>query len=113
MSEDELKTRARRWDAVSIKQRSERVAKLHYTTGYAFYSSIEHSDAMALSGYIAEWNEVGPRLNAGPTDDYLEIVLGHSAMVLAEVLMLHLRHFEIERPDIVTRVNELVNSITQ
>src|SRR5207249_3933992 len=88
MSEEELKDRAKRWRSVNIFQRGERVPPFHHTTGYKFYSSMEHSDTIALLAYIAEWNEVGPRINAGPSDDYIEIALGHNAMVLADVLML-------------------------
>jgi len=111
MDPDELKMRAKRWDTVSIKVRAEHVPKFHHTTGYAFYSSIEHSDAMALNAYIAEWDEVGPRINAGPSDDHVEVALGHSAMVLADILTLFCAYFKIERQDIFDQIKELLKAI--
>lgn len=113
MSDEELKLRAKRWRGLSIKKRAAKVAQFQYTTGYAFYSSIEHSDAMALGGYIAEWDEIGPRINAGPSDDELEIALGHSVMVMAEVLTLCCAHFKVESPEVFKEVGELVKSITE
>lgn len=113
-SDEDLQARAKRWKDIGIKQRAERVPKFpmfHYTQGYAFYSSMEHSDAMALNGYIAEWNEVGPRINAGPGDDYVEVALGHNAVTLADIVMLYCAHFKIERPDILKDIRELVQSI--
>ncbi len=113
MSEDELKIRAKGWDSVKIKARAERVPKFHHTTGYAFYCSIEHSDAMALNAYIAEWDEVGPRINAGPSDDHVEVALGHSAMVLADMLTLFCGYFKIERSDIFDQIKELLTAINE
>lgn len=108
---EELDTRAQRWKSVNIRERAERVQRIHYTTGYAFYSSIEHSDAMALNGYIAEWDEVGPRINAGPNDDHIEVTLGHNAIVLADVLGLCCRHFDVGRPDFLATLNKLLESV--
>lgn len=113
MDADELKMRAERWGNVSIRARAERVPGFHYMTGYAFYSSIEHSDAMALNAYIAEWDEVGPRINAGPSDDYVEVALGHSAMVLADILTLFCGYFKIERSDIFDQIKELLKTIDE
>ncbi len=109
MSDDELKMRAKRWDDVRISERAARIPKFHYTTGYAFYSSFEHSDAMALNAYIADWDEVGPRINAGPSDDHVAVALGHNATVLADVLLLYCRSFKIERPDIFEKIQTLLN----
>jgi hypothetical protein len=102
--------RAKRWDDVRISKRAARVPKFHYTTGYAFYSSFEHSDAMALNAYIADWDEVGPRINAGPSDECIEVALGHNATVLADVLDLYCRYFKIDRPDIFEKIQTLLNN---
>ena len=111
MSDDELTLRAKRWVDISIRDRAARVPNFHYTTGYAFYSSFEHSDAIALNAYIADWDEVGPRINAGPSDDYIEVALGHNATVLADVLDLYCGYFKIERPGIFEKIQTLLNSI--
>jgi hypothetical protein len=113
MSDDELKMRAERWRAVGIKGRAERVPGFHYTNGYALYSSFEHSDAMALNTYIAEWNELGPRIHAGPSDDHIAAALWHNAMVLADVLYFFCGHFGIKRPDIFDSIKKLLNSIKE
>ena len=44
MSDAEETERAKRWASMSIKKRGDSVPKFHYTTGYALYSSFEHSD---------------------------------------------------------------------
>jgi hypothetical protein len=111
LTEEESEDRAKRWDSVKIKERADRVPKFHYSQGYKLYSSIEHSDAVALNGYIAEWNEVGPRINAGPGDDYIEVALGHNVMVLADIVMLYLGYFKIDRPDLKQQLRDLVESI--
>jgi hypothetical protein len=74
------------------------VPEFHYQTGYKLYSSFEHSDAMALDGYIEE-QDAGPRVDPGSTDAHVEVALSHSLIVLADILMLYSRHFEIDRPD--------------
>jgi hypothetical protein len=110
-SDEELKTRAKRWKSVSIKKRAERVPKFHYTQGYALYSSVEHSDAMALNSYIAAQDEEGTNIHAGPRDDYVEVALGHNVMVLADIVMLYCGYFKIDRPDIKQQLRGLVRSI--
>jgi hypothetical protein len=110
MSDDELQTRAKCWPG-SIKVRAERVPKFHYSSGYVLYSSFEHSDAMALNGYIAEWNEVGPRIHAAPSDDHVVVATGHNVMVLADVLTLFCGYFNIERPDVFASIKELLDGI--
>lgn len=111
MTEDEQKIRAKRWDSVRIKERSEQVPKFHYTMGYALYSSFEHSDAMALNDYIAEWNEIGLRINAGPSDKHVEVALGHNAMVLADILVLFCDYFKIERTDVAEEIKGLLEAM--
>jgi len=109
--DEELKARAKRWGSVGIRDRAERVPKFHYTQGYSLYSSIEHSDAMALNGYIAAWDEVGPRVNAGPADDYIDVALRHSAVVLADMMMWYMAHFGVDRPDIRDGLRDVVKSL--
>jgi len=65
---------------------------------------------MALSGYIVEWDEVGPRLHAAPSDTYIEIALGTNVMVLAEMLKLLCHYFGIERPDVFEEIEALIAS---
>jgi hypothetical protein len=113
MSDDELRQRSKRWKDTTLETRAQRIGKFHYDVGYRFYSSIEHSDAMALNAYIAEWNEVGPRINAGPSDDYIEVALAHNAMVLADLLSLYCGYFEIKRADIFEKIAETVAAMTK
>src|SRR5437762_1101637 len=111
MSDAEETERAKRWANTSIKTRAEYVPKFHYTTGYTFYSSFEHSDAMALNAYIADWNEAGPRINAGPSGDRIAVAIGHNITVLADVLVLYCKYFKIERPDFFEKVKALLDSM--
>jgi len=60
MTDAEQKMRADRWRSMSIKERAERVPKFHYTVGYSFYSSIEHSAAVPSTN--------GARSIGGTTD---------------------------------------------
>ena len=100
MPREEAIVRAKRWDHVGIADRARVLPAFHYDHGYRFYSSFEHSEAMALGGYIEDWNEVGPRIQSGPSDTYVGIALVHSYGVMADFLSLILRFFGIDRPDI-------------
>lgn len=96
----EIPTLAKAWDKNNIADRAKRLPEHHYNIGYKFYSGIEHSDALALSGYIGDWNEVGPRIESGPSDSHVEPVLMHNAEVMATVLDYACRYWGINRPDI-------------
>jgi hypothetical protein len=84
-SDPDRSVRAARWDATKISERAKRVPEFHYQTGYKLYSSFEHSDAMALDGYIEE-QDAGPRVDPGSTDAHVEVALSHSLIVLADIL---------------------------
>jgi hypothetical protein len=89
------------------------VPDLHYTKGYTLYSSFEHSDAVALNAYISTWDDVGPRLNAPPSDNAVVTALGHNAMVLAEVFSLFCAHFGIIPKDVFDEIQRVLNSMTK
>ncbi len=104
---DSLEPLAKQWSKVTIADRAKRLPEHHYKTGYKFYSGIEHSDAVALFGYVTDWNEVGPRIESGPSDSHVEVVLMHSAEVMATILDHVCRYWGIKRPDIFTKVTDL------
>jgi hypothetical protein len=106
-----MQMRAKRWKDVSIRDRTEGVPEFHYTKGYTLYSSFEHSDAIALNGYIAAWDSVGPRVNAAPSDDCVTIALGHNVMVLADVISLFALHFGLTEKDVFDQIQEVLNSM--
>jgi hypothetical protein len=106
-----LARRAKRWDSIRIKQRAERVPDFHYTKGYALYSSFEHSDAMALNAYISAWDEVGPSVNAAPSDEHIPMALGHNAMVLADVFSLFAAHFGIAQAEVFEEIQKTLDSM--
>ncbi len=91
---------AKAWNKTGIADRAKRLPDHHYRIGYKFYSGIEHSDALALFGYIGDWNEVGPRIESGPSDSHIDAVLMHNAEVMATVLDYSCRYWKIDRPDI-------------
>jgi Family of unknown function (DUF5677) len=107
----ELESLAERWWKVNIADRAKRLPEHHYKTGYKFYSGIEHSDALALFGYIGDWNEVGPRIESGPSDGHVEVVLMHSAEVMATILDYVCRYWGIERPDIFAELTNLFSQL--
>ncbi len=100
LSRDDLEALAAKWWKVTIADRAKNLPDHHYKTRYKFYSGIEHSDALALSGYLGGWNEIGPRIESGPSDSHVSPVLMHSAEVMATVLDYFCRYHGIERPDI-------------
>jgi hypothetical protein len=106
---EELKSLAERWCELGIADRAKRLPEHHYRIGYKFYSSIEHSDALALFGYLSDWNEVGPQIESGPSDSHVEIVLVHSAEVMATVLYYVCRYWGIDRPDIFAELARLLS----
>jgi len=103
---EEIDKRAARWE-MNIKERAEKARQsYHYQVGYKFYSSIEHSDVWSLSGYIAEWDEVGPKVGSGASDKYVSIALNHNFWIMANILSLFCSHFGISEPEIFARIDE-------
>ncbi len=101
---DKLNDLAKRWSDVSIADRAKKVPPHHYKIGYKFYSSLEHSDAR---------NEIGPKIESGPRDSHIEVVLVHNADVMALILHLVCRYWGIERPDIFDRLAGLFTAFSQ
>jgi len=104
---EDLEALAERWWKVNIAERAKRLPEHHYKTGYKFYSAIEHSDAVAVFGYLSELNEAGTRVESGPSDSHVDVVLMHSAEVMAAVLDYVCRYWGIERPDIFAGMSKL------
>jgi Family of unknown function (DUF5677) len=104
---EEIERDAERWKQTSIQKRAQQVAPFHYSQGYRLYSSIEHSDAMALNAYIGEWNETGPRIGSGPSDEYLGVALVHSFSVMADLLVTIMQYFDINRPDVLEKLKQI------
>jgi hypothetical protein len=108
----DLQVLSERWCKVSIADRAKKLPEHHYKTGYKFYSGIEHSDALALFGYIADWNEAGPRIESGPSDSHVEVVLMHNAEVMATILDYVCRYWSINRPDIFSELSQLFSAFS-
>jgi hypothetical protein len=110
---EQIKRDAERWKRTNIEERARQLAPLHYSQGYRLYSSIEHSDAMALNAYIGEWNEIGPLIHSGPSDEYLSVALSHSFSVMADLLLIVMQYFGIDRQDVVEKVNHIWSDLDQ
>lgn len=74
------------------------------TLGYRFYSSIEHSDVLALSGYFGDEDEDSMMILSEPSDSHVALVLGHSFAVMADILECVCRYFNVDEPQIFDRV---------
>jgi hypothetical protein len=108
MSDEEFKRRAEAWESVSLSERARiSAASFHYDIGYRIYSSFEHSDAFALNDYIQDWNEKGPLIQSGASDNHIGIALVHSFGVMADLFMLVCRYFAILRPDIAEKLGTM------
>ena len=92
---DEIERRADEWKRVDIASKAKQCKQsFHYDVGYRFYSSIEHSDAWALSSLIFE-NETEVRISSAPSDEHVRLALIHNFGVMAEVFLGFCSHFEI------------------
>lgn len=97
---DEVNEKANRWGCVTIEERAKKAKQLyHYDTGYRFYSSIEHSDAVALSGYVEKWDEVGPKIANVPSDRFVSIALVHNFWTMSKIFLGFCSHFSIKEPE--------------
>lgn len=104
---NDIKERAARWRSLGINERAKKSRqRYHYCVGYKFYSSIEHSDAWSLSQYIAEWDEIGPKIGSAPSDKYVDIAFHHNFWIMANVLSFFCRHFNIDEPQIFAKLDE-------
>lgn len=111
---DEIEERARRWEKLTIKQRAGKANQSHhYDVAYRFYSSIEHSDAMAISRYVEEWDENGPKINSSPSDNYVKIALIDNFRVLAIVFFGFCKHFSIDEPDGFSKIQTAWNTLSE
>jgi len=103
----EIKKGAARWKSASIEERAKKgKQRYHYEVGYKLYSSMDHSDAWALSEYIALDDEQGLKIDSGPADKYVAIALHHNFWVMANVLFFLCSHFNIDDPDIFTKIDK-------
>jgi Family of unknown function (DUF5677) len=110
---EDIERLAGKWKRITIETRAGQLAQFHYSQGYRLYSSIEHSDAMGLSAYIEEWNEIGPKIGSGPSDEYLGIALVHSFSVMADLLLTVMQYFEVDRPDVLGKLSEAWSELGQ
>ena len=90
-----MKRRTKEWTGTKIAKRAEGAPSLHYLQGYKFYSSFEHSDALALDSYVTVHDDGFLEVEAGERDEYVGPALVHSWSVMAEVFVATSRHFKI------------------
>jgi hypothetical protein len=99
----QIKNQAKKWPK-NIKDRAKSLGPkaflLRYSQGYQLYSSLEHADVMALSGYIQDESETSLLIGSAPSDDYVGLVLAHNFLVMADLLIAAMNYFGIQRLDI-------------
>lgn len=94
---NQCEQRAESWLKTNIRRRAEEVKEsFHYEAGYRFYSSVEHSDAWALSNYLEGKGSGTLRVNSAPSDKYVSLALEHNFAVMATVLYKMCEHFSID-----------------
>jgi hypothetical protein len=104
---DEITERAKKWES-SIQTRAGRMpasaSLLHYDQGYRFYSSLEHSDAMAISTYIQKGDAPRQLSISGPSDTFIGIALAHNFSAMADLCIAVMHYFDVPRPDLVEKL---------
>jgi len=116
---DELAQRIERWNLTAIADKAvvaDRAGVLeqhHYDQKYRFYSSFEHSDAIALARYIDKWDEQGPFIGSDPDDYLVELVAADNFAVMAELTRLHCRYFDISADDYRDRIRAASKRIVE
>jgi len=112
-----IKDRARKWSKNRIKDRAKKMDDssylLHYRQGYQLYSSLEHADVMALSGYVHDENGTNLRISSGPSDDYIGVVLVHNYAVMADLLVAVMNYYGIQRADLVEKLHRVWRALDQ
>lgn len=104
---DRINKGARRWKNASIERKAEEAKQsYHYDVGYRFYSSLEHSDAWALSRYVVDWNEIGPKISSAPSNAFVGIALVHNFWVTANIFLAFCSHYSIQESQIVDKLDE-------
>lgn len=85
-----IEERAERWETNIWKRATETGLQEVYDESYRFGSSYEHSDAASLGSYYDASDETQPKINAGPSDDFIFIALGcgYQAMIVLTSLMI-------------------------
>ena len=103
---DEINKRAERWRKLKIAMKADKSNQLfHYDVGYRFYSSIEHSDAWALSSYILD-DETSVKIGSEPSDKYVGIGLTHNFGVMADIFLAFCSHFKIPYEETKAKLTE-------
>jgi hypothetical protein len=96
-----LEERAKRWDGIRIRDRAHEAGMDDfYREFYRFGSSYEHSDSASLSGYFGASDETNQEIDADPSDDLVDLVIGctfKAMAVLTEILVAGFRLDEAER----------------
>ncbi len=118
MTEEDYNAKADKWKKTHIDTKAKNVPEMspfhtHYNMGYKLYSSYEHSDAVAIYDYIAEWNEKGPFLRSEPSDKYIEASLGHSFIVMSEIISWYCKYFDIDSSEIMAKCQATLKELNK
>jgi hypothetical protein len=108
---EENREKAEKWRKLSIEARAKQLPTLHYTEGYRLYSSLEHADVMELNEYIYKDDDGELLINSAPSDAYLYIALVHNFCVMADFFINVLNYFNIQRLDIVEKIQATWRSL--
>ncbi|MCG3114117.1 MAG: DUF5677 domain-containing protein [Candidatus Manganitrophus sp. SA1] len=107
MTDEEIQWRANSWKNVSIEKKAESLPPFHYAQGYRLYSSFEHSDAFGLNDFLGDWDELGQTIDSGTSDKHIDLALVHNFEIMADVVVLICKYYEINRPDIFKALHDI------
>jgi hypothetical protein len=68
---------------------------------------------LALSAYIGAWDEQGVVIGSEESDKYIGLALVHSYGILADLLSIFCKFFEVDRPDLFAKIESTWNELVK
>jgi hypothetical protein len=105
---EEINRRVGLWPTkISDRAKAGKLPPMYYEQGYKLFSSLEHSDPIALLGYVEDWDtEVGPTIEGASGRD-IDLALTYNSQVVADLLEFLIQHLKVPADDIRRRIGEL------
>lgn len=113
MPMEEIKRRAMLWPTkINDRAKAGKVPPMYYEQGYKLFSSLEHSDTVALLGYVDDWSEAGPIVEGASGRD-VDLALTYNFQVIVDLLEFLMQYLKVPADDIRRRIGELSRELYQ